>query len=187
VSNLSLTLRLRADADGLVKVLDASGKEVAEFGREGERAGKRADAGFTQARRGVQSISEQLKIARRQLLGFIGVQFGAQLGRQLIGIADQYTNLNSRIGLVTNSQREANETFDALFEVAQRSRAELGATVDLYTTLARSTADLRLSQTDLLQITETINQSFIISGASAEASRNAIIQLSQAKLLDTHS
>jgi len=179
VADLELKLRLSADNSGLVQVLDASGAKVAELGSEGERAGRQTEQGFGRARKGVESVSEQLGRARQQLLAFIGVQLSGQLIGQLGRLADEYTTLNSRIALVTDSQAQANETFDELFDIAQRTRAELSATGELFTTLARSTSNLGLSQQQLLQITETINQSFIVSGASADSARAAITQLSQ--------
>lgn len=179
MADLELKLRLSADNRGLVQVIDASGNKVAELGAESERAGRRSEQGFARARKGVTSLGEQIRIARQQLLAFIGLQLSGQLIGQLGRLADEYTQLNSRIGLVTSSQQQANATFDALFEIAQRTRSELSATGELFTTLARSTQNLGLSQQQLLQITETINQSFIVSGANADSARAAITQLSQ--------
>ncbi len=100
-------------------------------------------------------------------------------GREIISTADQYSELAGRLRLVTESEAELAEIEERLFDLSQESRVGYGQTVDLYTRLARSTRDLKLSQEDLLEVTEAINKSLIISGASAEAADAALIQLGQ--------
>jgi tape measure domain-containing protein len=80
---------------------------------------------------------------------------------------------------------------DGVVRVALETNSNLTATGDLFATLTRATRDLKtttngvvtdykLSQTQLLQLTETINQSIKVSGASAQASEAAIVQFAQA-------
>lgn len=175
----TVTLRLQLKAAGTVAGVQKVTDAVKSVGTEAERAGARTETGFGRARRGVESISTTLQQARQQLLQFFGVQLGVAGARNIARLADDYTNLQSRIRLVTNSQQQANVVGAQVFDIAQRTRSELSATGQLYTTLARSTADLGLSQQQLAQITQTVNQSFVVSGAAAESARAAIVQLSQ--------
>ncbi|KTG26216.1 hypothetical protein AWR38_17745 [Idiomarina sp. WRN-38] len=71
------------------------------------------------------------------------------------------------------------EVQQKLVQVALDTRSNFESTANLYSRLARSTAELGLSQQNLLDLTTTINQSFAVSGATAQEAANAITQLSQ--------
>ncbi|MGB1297286.1 MAG: tape measure protein [Psychrobium sp.] len=93
--------------------------------------------------------------------------------------ADAYTSLENRLRIVTSSTQELKATQEALLAVSIRSRTDISATVDLYSTLARSTEELNISGERLQKITETIGKSFALSGADAASAAGAIRQLGQ--------
>jgi tape measure domain-containing protein len=99
--------------------------------------------------------------------------------RQILAYADAYTNIQNQLRIVTNGTQELTNVTAQLLQVANDTRAAFDATADLYSKLARSTEELGISQDRLIKITETINKTFATSGASADAARNAIIQLGQ--------
>lgn len=113
----------------------------------------------------------------RQLLQSLGVLLGA---RQLIEYADGWALVQGRLALVTGSTVELAAVTNKLFDLAQETRSEFGATADLYARLARSTKELGLSQSELVTITRAINEAFVVSGTSAGEAQAAIIQLGQA-------
>lgn len=99
--------------------------------------------------------------------------------RTLNEYVDTYTNLNSQIRLVTNSQQELNATYRELRDISQDTLTGLEATTRLYSNLIRSTKDLGLSQDQVAQLTRTTNQLFLISGATAKETSAALRQLTQ--------
>lgn len=99
--------------------------------------------------------------------------------RQIQQAADAYKSMQNQLRIVTNDTENLLGVTQALNQVAQESRADIDATVGLYSKLARSTSELGLSQGELVRITETINKSFAVSGATAEEANNAITQLAQ--------
>ncbi|CAB4131774.1 Caudovirus, tape measure, N-terminal [uncultured Caudovirales phage] len=107
-----------------------------------------------------------------------GLGLGA-LAKEAIDLADTYSNIQGRLSLVTSGSAELASVTDKLFDSAQRARVGFEATTDLYSSLARSTKSLGTSQTDLLQVTETINKALIVSGASAATAEGALTQLGQ--------
>jgi tape measure domain-containing protein len=179
VADQTVTLRLQVRADGSVAAVEQVRQATRNLGNDAERAGQRAAEGFRTSERSAKSLGDQVRTARNLVLGFFGIQLGGRAVAQVAGLADEYTNLRSKLRLVTDSQVEANAVGEQVFAIAQRTRAELGATGQLFSRLARATADLNLSQREQLQITETINQAFVVSGATAQEATNAIIQLSQ--------
>lgn len=179
MTDQTVTLRITANADGTLRAvrqvsgeLDRMGTEGAAGGAAAARGLKQTESGARQARSAVGSLVDSLKDLAAPVTGVAGAVMAARM-------ADEYTNLSSKIRLVTSSEQELKSVREAVFQVAQQTRQDLGATANLYTRLARATADMGLSQQKLLGITTTINQAFVVSGATAQEAAAAIIQLSQ--------
>lgn len=99
--------------------------------------------------------------------------------KQLITMADTYTLMDNKLKLVTNSADELKYVQDGLYQQSLRSFSSYESSVDLFSRFAKATETLGISQGELLRITETLNKAMIVSGATQEESKNAIIQLSQ--------
>lgn len=117
-----------------------------------------------------------VQFLQRALLS-LGVGLGVA---QLIRMADTYTLITNRLRLVTTGTANLARVNEELFQSAQRTRSSYEATAQLYATVARNADTLGLSQKDLLDITEAINQSIAVSGTSAQGAAAGLIQLSQA-------
>ena len=101
------------------------------------------------------------------------------IAREAIRQADAWNLVEGRLSLVTDSTEQLIDVQNKLFEISQRTRNGFEGTADLYARLARSTKDLGVNQNDLLGVTETINRTIAISGASAESAQAALFQLGQ--------
>jgi tape measure domain-containing protein len=108
-----------------------------------------------------------------------GLGFGL-IARELVTMADTFTNMQSQIRLVTNSTGELAAVQGRLFEMAQNSRVSYEGTVDLYARLARSTKNLGVSQESVLTVTDSINKALLVSGTSSAQASGSLMQLGQA-------
>lgn len=144
-----------------------------------ERSGNRADKSTRKFGKGAKSTAVDLNKLRVAAVGLVGAIGGVAAIRSIVRASDTYTELRSQLRLVTESQEELNQVYEQTFRLAQDTRQDLEGTVNLYARLARSTDTLKLSNEDLLTITRAVNQSFVISGASAEEAAGAVRQLSQ--------
>ena len=99
--------------------------------------------------------------------------------RQIVAYADAYTNIQNRLRVVTSSTEQLTRVTAELLQVANATRAEYETTATLFSTLARSTEELAISEERLIAITSTINKSFAVQGANAQSAANAIRQLAQ--------
>jgi tape measure domain-containing protein len=104
---------------------------------------------------------------------------GSMVVRQAIEYADAWQNATNQLKTVQGATENLSTTQAVLMRVANDSRASFEATAGLYTRLSRATANLNLDQAELIDLTDTINKSFAVSGASAQEASNAITQLSQ--------
>jgi tape measure domain-containing protein len=143
-----------------------------------------AAQGFTatsgKLRDGMESVSTQLASAKNELLALVGVGAGLQGAKDISALADSYKNLEARIRLVTGEGQAFDAAFAGVFEVARSTNSAVEETGLLFTKLAEAGKALGISQAEALKLTETINQSIQLSGASAGASSAAITQLVQA-------
>lgn len=120
-----------------------------------------------------------LRSAVFSVQGAIAGLIGASVIRDTIQLADAYTSVTSRLKLVSNSAQEFRQVQDALFAASQRTRAGFQQTVDLYSTLRRSTQDLGVSQEVIVSLTEDIGKALAVSGASGASAEAALVQLAQ--------
>lgn len=100
--------------------------------------------------------------------------------RQLININDVSTEVVNKLKVVTSTQQELNKTFEDLSDVARNSWSDIDTSTTLFQRMKIATDNLGTSNQDLLRVTELINKSFVLSGASVQEAQGAIRQLTQA-------
>lgn len=132
------------------------------------QAGKRSETA-------TQGVVRQFGALRGTLAG---ISSGLAV-RAILQAADGYNNLNARLRLVTRSATEFAAAQRGVFEIAQGTRSGLTETADLFGNLSRATESLGVSQRDVLNVTQTINQALQVSGASAQGAAAALTQLGQ--------
>lgn len=114
----------------------------------------------------------------RRLLYGAGVFAGA---KEIVSLADTYTNLHSRLKLLTKgSMPEANALFEKTSGIATRTRSDLESTTEGFVRIAKATQEMGLSTNDALLVTERINKTLKMSGASSSEARAGMMQLTQA-------
>lgn len=163
-----LLIRIDATSEQLRRELKVADDSVGSFQRKIDKSLAKIKRSITQ----VEYSFGGLKSAAAGL--------GAALAiREIIQASDSMAKYRGQLGLVTSSQEELNETYAKALKLANETGQSTESTVNLYARLARSTEELNLSQTQLFDITKAINQSFVVSGASAQEASSAILQLSQ--------
>lgn len=139
--------------------------------------------GTAQARKSIQGIGRSADQTRR-LLGFLRaalVVFASiAILRGLANFIDTLTRLNNKLRLVTGAARELATVQAGLFKISQKTRTEFEGNVDLFSKLARTTTQLKLTYGDLLEVTEAVALATKISGSEAQTAANGIQQFGQA-------
>ncbi len=120
-------------------------------------------------------MTRAIKGATAAILTYIGARAAGALKQY----ADDFTSIENRLKQVTSSTAELNKVTAKLFEVSRRTRSGITDTATLFQRLSLASDDLGLSQTELIRITETINKSFAVSGATAAETAGAVRQLAQ--------
>lgn len=125
------------------------------------------------------TTTKGLTTAVSGLKSVFGAFAGLLIVTQLKNFSDEAISVNNRLKQVTTGTRDLNKTFDDLLDISNRTRSSLSSTSTLYQRLSIASGELGLSTKELLRLTETINKSFAISGATAEETSGAVRQLSQ--------
>lgn len=102
------------------------------------------------------------------------------IGRQITGLADDWTRAGNRIAAAGTPVDQVEGQLHVLADLANRSRSGVNETVALYARLTRSSSELGASQADILRVTETVNKALKTGGASAGEAASAVLQLGQA-------
>ena len=106
------------------------------------------------------------------VVGVLGIREIAQAG-------DAWVQMSAKLQLVSRSAGEAAAIQEQLFRIAQRSRTEVGATVDFYFKLANASKELGVSQQQTIQITDTLNKLLKVGGVDTVRAAQVTYQLSQ--------
>lgn len=104
---------------------------------------------------------------------------GAMALIKTINIADQYATLQNRLRTVTKSTEELSAVTERLNDIANGTRQSFGSTVELFTRMSGASKELGVSQNELLNFTESLNQAVVLSGATAAEASASLIQLGQ--------
>lgn len=137
--------------------------------------------------RGTRGINQQMSRFRQISNTAFGVVSGYAFVRMLDAVGDAvrttiygFQNLRNQLRAVGVGVSELTSTFETLHDVANETFAPIDATSELFTRLTRSTRQLGLEQSQVIQITRTIQQAIALSGASSIEASAAVRQLGQA-------
>ena len=177
------SFKIRVDRREFVREIDQSTNKVKELNRalaETDRRGSRAGTGRIpriggSASGGAGGLLAGIGIGPTAV-GALGVGF---LTRETVQLADTFTTLQNRLKTVTDGTEDLTRAQTELFSISQRTRSGFEQNVELFTRVSLATRELGLSQRDVLQFTESLNQAILLSGASSQEANAALIQLSQ--------
>ncbi len=132
----------------------------------------------------IQAVLElDTKKAEGSVNRFKGALAGLAAGigaKEIIGLADQFTNLRNRINAVADTEAQATNAFKLIKQVAADTRSDLTAVGGLFTDITIATEELGLQQQQVAQIASTFSKTLQISGADAGTAAGAITQFGQA-------
>lgn len=141
-----------------------------------------SEKGSKQASQNIAGISKGALTAQNsivtlnQALGAIGVGLSIN---SIKNVLDGYTTMQNALKQVTTSQEQLNQVTEELYQMSQRTRSSLNDNAEAYRRFALAGRDLGLTQRDVLQFTESLNQAVKLSGASGAEASAGIIQFSQ--------
>lgn len=136
---------------------------------------------------GQRKIDRELKNTSNSLDGFGAklTQVAAAVGAYasalyLIRQSDAFTKLNAQLKLATDSSRELAVAQADVRRIAKEAQTDISGVATLYARITTATKELGTSQAQVEAITRTVALALKVSGATAQESASATLQLSQA-------
>lgn len=166
-----VSISITADNDNFIA-------ELKRVEAETKRTGKRITDEFNGATLKTKAWNNALSQTQGQLVGLVAVGAIAAIGKEILDAADKFSTMRSKLSLVVSAGEDLYQIEEDLFQQAQRNRADLQATVTLYTKLRNARKDL----TDVAaqEIVDTWSKTLLVSGASASEAASATLQFAQA-------
>ena len=96
-----------------------------------------------------------------------------------IASIDALANATGRLSLVAKNSNELKALSAQILNVANSARVSFTETTDLYVRFANNLKNSAVSSKQMIEVTQAVSKSLIISGASAQSANAALIQLSQ--------
>ena len=155
---------------------DSANKPLSQTAKGGKGAANSFDDVGKSARgasRETGALTSSLKSLVAPLAAYLGT-------REIAKSAEQWTQLNNRLSLVTDSTEELVDAQKSVFEIAQNARQPLGEAAELYQRIATNADALKLSGSGVAEVVDKISKTLAISGTSGAAASAALTQLGQA-------
>lgn len=135
----------------------------------------------------IDEINGKVKTSNLLFTKFGGIAAGAftvgvavNYANQVRQIADQYTNINSRLKLVTGSSAELKFVQEELYKISQKTGTNYADNADSYAKLAFSLKQVGADSKEVLLINELVNKSLTINGSTTAMTSSFMLQFAQA-------
>lgn len=164
-----IAIELYVDDKGTVKIKQFASESEASFHRV-EQAGTRSAS----------LISEGWTELSAVIGPAMAAYFSAQAAKDVVMMADNYTLLDSRLGLITKTSSELSTVQGELFRISQETGTAYTTNAGTVSKLGLALKDTNTDSRELLAINELVNKSLIVSGATTAEQSSFLLQFSQA-------
>ncbi|WP_185858889.1 tape measure protein [Vreelandella populi] len=166
---------INGDASGGIRVMRQMRNEVTGLGKEFDNSGQRSkNFGST-----VKDVSQDIEFLKRTALS-AGIAMAAMFStRNTIGSADEYSQMASRIRLVTESTLEYDQVQQRMMQTARNTYKPLMDISELFVNTVRPLKEVGFATRDVLDLTEALSAGMVISGTKAQQSSSLMDQFSK--------
>lgn len=158
-------------------VAAASGVSAAMqgVGSAASTAASNIGAQFRSASSGATSSISEIKSA---LKGFIAFSAIKSIAIDFMHMSDEISNANAKIRIATSGVAEFAQAQSQLFAISQKNSMGFAATASIYARMKLATGDLGTTSAEVVGIVDTLQKTFLLSGASAQEAKNGLLEFS---------
>lgn len=114
-----------------------------------------------------------------RILGVAGIAAGVAAAG-LVALGSSAASINNKLAVVSTSQENLNRLFSEVTTLALDTRSPLADVADSFSRISRATDDLGLGQREALDLTKSVTQALVVSGATAQETSATLVQFGQA-------
>lgn len=170
------------DVDMETAKLITGSRKAADVLGEMNKSARSASAGVDKLENSGQKASASMGVLKAALSGVasaITVSLIIDYGKAFLEVADNVTQLQSRIARLSSGTAEAKATFSALAQIASNTGASLQNTQNLWEKLTSSLKGTGATNSQILFLTDTLQKIGRVGGSSAEEMATALRQFGQ--------
>ncbi|HCQ6671023.1 tape measure protein, partial [Klebsiella oxytoca] len=170
------------DVDMETAKLITGSRKAADVLGEMNKSARSASAGVDKLENSGQKASASMGVLKAALSGVasaITVSLIIDYGKAFLEVADNVTQLQSRIARLSSGTAEAKVTFSALAQIASKTGASLQNTQNLWEKLTSSLKGTGATNSQILFLTDTLQKIGRVGGSSAEEMATALRQFGQ--------
>ncbi|HCH7904143.1 TPA: tape measure protein, partial [Klebsiella oxytoca] len=170
------------DVDMETAKLITGSRKAADVLGEMNKSARSASAGVDKLENSGQKASASMGVLKAALSGVasaITVSLIIDYGKAFLEVADNVTQLQSRIARLSSGTAEAKVTFSALAQIASNTGASLQNTQNLWEKLTSSLKGTGATNSQILFLTDTLQKIGRVGGSSAEEMATALRQFGQ--------
>lgn len=134
--------------------------------------------------RSLSSIEGRAQRMSNQVLAAFGTVSAIEMGKALSRVADNYANIEAKIKLATGGVVGLQSATDRVFSIANKTYSSFNSLSSLVTKTTRSLTGMGLEAKTAFELSsrlgEVVSKGLQLSGASAQETSSAVLQLSQA-------
>ena len=155
---------IEADVSGLLKAQGKANKSLDSIGNSATNAAKKMD---------------ELQTTINKVAGAIAASLVVDWGKAFLVAADNMNQLNARVERLTGSAAAASVTMQSLMQISSSTGGSLQETERLWESLSTALRDTGATNSQILQLTETLQKIGRVGGSSSEEMSNALRQFGQ--------
>jgi tape measure domain-containing protein len=175
-----LEARITQFEKNMQKASATAAKEFGAIRKASETATKQMQANVVQStarvNQALASTSSEVGVFGR---AFAVLAAGISI-KTFADLADAGTKINNALKVAGLSGDQLNQTFDKLYDVAQRNGAPIESLAQLYSRVSIVQKELGVSSDQLIGLTDNVGKALKISGTTAEEASGSLLQLAQA-------
>lgn len=175
-----LVVSLTADSSRFESEINRAKRMGGDYFRSLETGSRTAAAGFSGTTAAVTAQGRAVDTVTTSVKAYGAALAGAFTVTKLVQMTDQWTNMSNRLRQITNNSQELRAAQQAIYDIAQRSRAGLDETADLYFKINQNAKEYGITAAQAARVTETVAKTISMSGAPTASRQAAILQLGQA-------
>lgn len=167
-----IVIRVRTDG---VAGADAALRRLEQTGVRVENVSSRVENGFRRTAQSAEFFHTSVSAVNTVMTATAMLAYVGGLAK----LSDAWTDVTNKLANANSAHESMALVQQRVFDIAQRTRTSLEGTSTLYARMERSLAQYGVTGKQVAQVTETINKSMIVSGATTAEATAAIIQFSQ--------
>ncbi|XUO88415.1 tape measure protein [Halomonas sp. KM072] len=143
-------------------------------------SGERSLKSFEKSLESVERRTESTAGSMQNFNRVAGLVIGALSVRQVASYADEWSELNSRVKLVSGSTQEAERTMSRLADTARSTYSSLSQTAVAFLDNASALTELGYSTEQQLDLSDSLNNALVVSATRGQRAQSVLLALSRA-------